>query len=110
MTGGRTLGVSFDVTNTSDREGYDTPQLYAAHGLAEGYGVRHFAGWKKLFLKPGETQRVTLAVDPRLIAHFDTTRHDWQVEGGRYRAEIGRFAGDVVLSGEADVASQQLKP
>ena len=45
IEGGAGLTVSFDVTNTGDREGTDVPQLYVA---ADGSGhARRLAGWSR---------------------------------------------------------------
>lgn len=110
LEGGSTLTVSFDVTNTGARAGADTPQVYAAHDLGDKMTIRHLVGWKKVFLKPGETAHVSVTADPRLIAHFDPTLHAWRVAAGNYKAMVGRFAGDVQLSGETQLSASQLKP
>ncbi len=55
VEGGKTLTVSFDVTNTGAREGYATPEVYSAMMLPNQIGIRHLIGWSKLLLKPGET-------------------------------------------------------
>lgn len=110
VTGGRTLSVSFDVTNTGTRAGYDTPQVYAACDLTGMSSIRHLIGWNKLLLNPGETKRVSIAADQRLLANFDQTAHVWKLAAGTYRAELGKFAGDVVLSGEAKLSASQMRP
>ena len=110
VNGGTTLTVSFDVTNTGRRAGFDTPQVYAAQELGNAETIRHLIGWNKVFLQPGETKRVSIVADPRLLAHFDTARHDWQIAEGTYKAEVGRFAGDSELSGEAQLSAWRLRP
>jgi beta-glucosidase len=110
VEGGKTLTVSFDVTNTGTRAGWDTPQVYAAQMLDGMTTIHHLIGWHKLSLAPGETQRVTVAADPRLIGTFDTTRGAWRVGGGTYEAVVGRYAGDRVLRGAAKVSAWQLRP
>jgi len=110
VTGGRTLSVSFDVTNTGTRAGSDTPQIYAARELDGMSSVRHLIGWNKVLLNPGETKHVSIAADPRLLATFDETLHVWKVAAGTYRAELGKFAGDAVASGEAKLSASQMRP
>jgi beta-glucosidase len=110
VTGGHTLAVSFDVTNTGARAGYDTPEIYATQELDGMSSVRHLIGWSKVLLNPGETRHVSIAADPRLLATFDETAHVWKVAAGTYRAELGKFAGDVVASGEAKLSTSQMRP
>jgi beta-glucosidase len=110
VEGGRTLKVSFDVKNTGTRPGYDTPEVYAAEALDDMHTIRHLVGWDKVLLNPGETRRVSITADPRLIANFDPSHRAWQVAGGTYLAEVGRFAGDAVLHGEAKLSAWKLPP
>ena len=110
VEGGKTLTVSFDVKNTGARAGADTPEIYAAQELGGSQTVRHLIGWNKLLLNPGETRRVSVMADPRLLATFDATAHVWKIAAGVYRAQVGRFAGDVALSGDARLAASQLHP
>jgi beta-glucosidase len=110
VEGGKTLAVSFDVKNTGTRAGYDTPEIYAAQELGGSETVRHLIGWNKSLLNPGETKRVSIAADPRLLANFDATAHVWKIPAGEYKAAVGRFAGDTVLSGNAKLLASQLRP
>ena len=104
--GGRPLRVSFDVTNTGARAGMDTPQVYAA----PPGGVRRLIGWEKLDLKPGETRRVTVTADPRLLASFDERAHGWKLAAGTYRVAVGASAEDLKLDGSARLAAARIKP
>ena len=107
---GSTLRVSFDVKNTGSRPGADVPQLYVRATSGEGTKAYRLAGFDKVRLQPGETRRVTLAVDPRVIARFDTVANAWRVDAGSYPLVLGRFAGDHVLRGEARLPGTRLEP
>jgi beta-glucosidase len=108
--GGKTLTVSFDVTNTGAREGYATPEVYSAMMLPNQMGIRHLIGWSKLLLKPGETGHAQVVADARLLAHFDATNHNWRIQGGAYKVTLGQFAGDAQLTGEAKISPQRFAP
>jgi hypothetical protein len=69
VTGGDTLTVTFDVTNTGPCEGIDTPQVYLSS--RRGAPIRRLLGWSRLRLKPGERAAATITADPRLLADFD---------------------------------------
>jgi beta-glucosidase len=107
VEGGKTLTVSFDVTNAGDREGEDAPQVYVTAGTRS---AERLIGFSKVSLKPGETRRVTVAADPRLIANWDEAAHGWTISGGAYRVSVGASAMDLKLSGEAEVEARRLAP
>ena len=101
VSGGRTLTVSVQVTNTGDRAGVDTPQAYLVSRA--GHAQQRLIGFSRIALKPGEGRRVTMTADPRLLADFDTKSNRWKIAAGRYEAAVGRSAGDLVLKGAAQV-------
>lgn len=106
VKGGRTLTTSFTVTNTGSREGADVPQVYVTlPGKA-----RRLVGWDKPVLKPGESRRITLEADPRLLADFDVASQRWVVKPGKVRVELARSATDPVLSAQTTLSAQKLKP
>ncbi|AIT81763.1 glycoside hydrolase family 3 C-terminal domain-containing protein [Novosphingobium pentaromativorans] len=105
VSGGDTLTVSFDVRNVGDREGADVPQVYA-----RGTGTKRLIGWERVTLAPGETRRVTVTADPRLLASFDSEGHRWKVASGRYAVEVGMSAITPVLNGAAKLKARSLKP
>lgn len=106
VKGGRTLSASFTVTNTGAREGADVPQVYVTlPGKA-----RRLVGWDKPTLKPGESRRITLKADPRLLADFDVASQRWVVKPGKVKVELARSATEPVLGAQATLAAQKLKP
>jgi beta-glucosidase len=107
VEGGKTLTVSFDVTNTGGREGADAPQVYVTSGVRS---AERLIGFSKVLLGPGETRRVTLTADPRLLADWDAAAHGWKIDGGAYRIAVGASAMDLKLSGEAKVEARRLEP
>ncbi|UYY59476.1 beta-glucosidase [Sphingomonas sp. S2-65] len=109
VEGGRELRVSFDVTNTGRVAGADTPQVYATAGRRDGATAR-LVGFERVMLQPGETRRVQVAVDPRLIADYDVAGKRWHVAAGTYPVTVGHHAGDAALSGRATLIEAQVKP
>jgi len=102
VTGGRRLSVTFDVVNTGRRAGADVPQIYVAQAAADGAGTAgagtatpmRLAGFTRLTLKPGESRRVTLTAEPRVVAQYDTALPGWRIAGGRYRVALAHDAAD----------------
>jgi beta-glucosidase len=108
VEGGKTLTVHFDVTNTGDRDGADVPQVYLRS--AAGKQQMRLIGWDKVLLAPGQRRRVTVVVDPRLLADYDTTINGWRIAAGDYALAVGRDAGHAALSGSARLVAQTIKP
>lgn len=83
---GRQLTVSFTVTNTGKRAGIDIPQLY----VAPPGRTHRLAGWARLALKPGESRRVTIRADSRIVASYGAD--GWARAGGAYDLWISSSA------------------
>jgi beta-glucosidase len=108
VAGGDTLKVSFTVTNTGARAGTETAQAYLT--AEPGRGQQRLIGWKRLTLKPGQTQRVSITAPVRLLANWSEKDHAWQADGGDYKLAVGPDAADAVLTGAASVRGFTLKP
>ena len=79
---GDRLVASLEVENVGQREGTDTPQIYVEN--EDNRFVRRLAGFARVTLAPGERRRVTMTIDPRLVACFDEATHRWAIAPGRY--------------------------
>ncbi len=100
--------VSFTVANTGTVAGLDTPQVYLAR--APHRGQQRLLGWSRVELKPGESRRVSLSVDPRLLADWDPAAHGWRLDAGAYEITVGAAANDLSLDGQVRLAARKLKP
>ena len=76
---GRSLDIGFDIANAGHRDGIATPQIY----IDGAHFVRRLVGFTRVALKPGKKHHVTLRVDPRLLAHFDTAAKGWRIDADR---------------------------
>lgn len=108
VEGGETATVSFDITNTGDRAGLETAQLYLQ--AAPGRTQQRLLGWAQVSLEPGETQRVTIAAHRRLLADWNTAAHAFQITGGDYHLMVGPDAATTALEGVAKVIAANLGP
>lgn len=105
VRGGETITAAFTVTNTGRCEGADVPQVF----LTDAPDVKRmrFLGFERVVLRPGESTRVTLAVDPRLLARFDRSAGRWCIPAGSYRVALGRSAEDLLLRADVQLAMRQ---
>jgi beta-glucosidase len=82
--------VSVDVTNTGERAGSEVVQVYVRHVGAEVERPdRELKGFAKVALEPGETATVTMALDPRAFAYWDTGLGAWHAPAGAYEILVG---------------------
>ncbi len=108
VTGGRSLNVTFEVTNTGKRAGADVPQMYVAR---DGSATpMRLAGFTRVTLKPGETRRITLTAEPRIVADYDTTLPGWRIAGGAYRVALAHDAQDRALVVTTRLDAATMKP
>ena len=105
ITGGNGLRIAFRLANAGRRPGAEVAQVYVRVN-----GVRRLVGWSRVELKPGETRRVSVIADPRLLASFDTAKHSWIVAPGAYAIEVGAASDQPILTGTARLAAQQIRP
>jgi beta-glucosidase len=78
---GDKVTATVTVTNTGKRAGADVAQVYVQ---VPGAKAKRLAGFTKVFLKPGEKREVSIPLERRLLADFDTAKHGWVVRGGEY--------------------------
>jgi len=105
LEGGETITASFTVKNTGKRKGADVPQLY----LTDAAGDRRMRlfGFERVELEPGESRRVTLTADSRLLARFDGGSGKWSIADGMHRVAVGKSAMDLTLTGSTRLAARQ---
>jgi beta-glucosidase len=101
VNGGETVTAMLTVTNTGQHEGADVPQVYLTE--AAGDKRMRLLGFDRVVLKPGESKRVTVTADPRLLARFDDSVGRWRIAPGRYRISVGKSAEDLALSADAQL-------
>jgi len=102
---GQDVTVSFDVTNTGKVAGADVPQLYLGNPTATvERPAKELKGFQRVTLKPGQTQRVTLKLDPRAHSFYDVATKAWKQDAGTYTVSVGHSSADITLKGEYQVS------
>lgn len=92
------LTVSFQVRNAGSRLGAAVPQLYVGPKAGGWEAPKRLGGWSKVTLAPGASARVSITVDPRLLATFDETRKSWRISPGDYGVWLADSSEDTKLS------------
>jgi beta-glucosidase len=91
--------VTFTATNTGERAGVEIAEVYAALPAAAEEPPKRLVGWARVALKPGESQEVTVAVDPKYLSIYEE-QQGWKLLPGQYTFLVGGSSQDLPLKQE----------
>jgi beta-glucosidase len=81
--------VSFQVTNTGEREGTEVPQLYVRQEVGSvATPERSLEGFTRIHLKPKESRTVTMHLRQSQLAVWNAEK-TWAIEPGYYTVWVG---------------------
>jgi len=81
--------VSFDLTNTGQRDGEEVAQVYIhATTASVATPVKELKGFSRVHLAAGETKHVSLHIRQADLAVW-SANGTWNVEPGEYKATVG---------------------
>ena len=86
--------VSVPVTNTGDREGTETVQVYVKRLGDAGAPIKALKGFKKVSLKPGERKIVHVELDGEAFEYYDEKIDELAVKPGKYQILYGTSSRD----------------
>lgn len=93
---GESLTISIPVTNTGDRAGKETVQLYIGDEQASVLRpLKELKGFEKIALAPGDGQTVIFTVRPDDLKFYAPSTASWIAEPGRFKAYIGSSSTDI---------------
>jgi beta-glucosidase len=91
-----TLKVSFTLSNIGKTNGAEIAQLYVSKSKsAVPRAIKELKTFKKVFLKAGESQTITLEVPVSNFAYYSESKKDWEVETGSYTLLVGSSSRDI---------------
>ncbi len=97
-------GVRFNLTNTGKVDGKEVAQLYIGMNDSKVFRpVYELKGFKKIFLKAGESQEVFIPFDEYSFRFWNVKENKFSVEGGTYQIYVGPSSMEFPLTGEIKV-------
>lgn len=100
--------ASFTLANTGERDGAEVTQLYVRAKCRGVYRpAKELKGFQKVFLKAGESKRVTIPLDDKAFRYFNGKTDRFEVEGGEYEILIGANCADIRLSAAVTIAGTE---
>ena len=99
-----TIQATFTLSNTGDREGAEVAQLYVSDPVCSVMRpVKELKGFKKVFLKPGESRRITLDIPVSSLAFYSEAQSQFVVEPGEFILQLGASTSDIKQKISIDV-------
>ena len=89
VTPGKSVHLSFKVTNTGNRTGAEIAEVYAALPESAGEPPKRLVGWSKVKLNAGESKEVKVELDALYLSIFNVERDAWQLVPGEYTFLVG---------------------
>jgi beta-glucosidase len=91
-----TVKLTFTVRNTGKADGAEVAQVYVTQKNAPVLRPsKELKGFKKVFLKAGEQQQVTIPVKVEDMAYWDENSNNWKVDAGEFVLNLGRSSGNM---------------
>jgi beta-glucosidase len=92
--------VSFNIKNTGSRAGAEVAQVYVGDTHAKvTRPATELKGFVKVSLSKGETKRVSVILDARALAYYDTSAKGWRADAGEFNILVGRSSEEITLRG-----------
>ena len=86
--------LTVPVTNTGNREGTETVQVYVKRLDDAGAPIKALKGFQKLSLKAGETQKAIITLDGEAFEYYDEMIDELAVKPGKYQILYGTSSKD----------------
>jgi beta-glucosidase len=101
-----TVDVTFTVKNTGKTAGAEVAEVYVADRTKSAIRPeKELKNFGKVYLEPGESKDMTLTLDKRSFAWYNTDIHDWYAATGDYGILIGSSSRDISLIETVHVTS-----
>jgi len=102
--GPNSVEVSFTVTNSGTRDGAEVAQVYVGDlECSVPRPPQELKGFRKLFLKAGESERVTLQLDKDAFSFWHPETKKWTLEPGKFKILIGASSRNIRQTAEIEL-------
>lgn len=96
---GETITVSLSLKNKGTKDGAEVVQIYTSQqNPSLVRPAKELKGFKKVWLKAGETQEVKIDIPVKDLAFFDDKQHKWVVEKDTFQVHCASSAQDIKKS------------
>jgi beta-glucosidase len=105
-THGHSPRVRFTVTNTGSRSGTEIAQVYVGRlPTTVPTPLKQLAGVARVTLAPGQSERVTVGIDPLSLSYWDAAQHRWVTPLGPVPVLVGSSSRAILLQDTLQITS-----
>jgi len=98
--------VTFTVKNTGKVEGAEIAQIYVGEASPKlPRPEKELKGFSKVNLRPGESKKVSVLLNSRAFAYYDTAAQKWTINPGTFNIMVGRSSQQIDLRGTLKIDS-----
>ena len=106
--GTRPITVAVDVKNTGSRDGAEVAQVYVSMPPWLNQPPKRLIGFEKVALEAGETQTVTMTIDPMASSHplgtWNVATQQWVTSPGQYTLRVGNSSDALSLQSTVTIS------
>ncbi len=92
-----TITITVQVKNTGIMDGDDVIQAYIEYPKVDRMPLKELKSFKRVSIKKGDTQSVTIKIPVAELQKWDMTKHGWKIYPGDYKLIIGENSQDEKL-------------
>jgi beta-glucosidase len=105
--GDGTVQVQVDVKNSGQMAGDEVVQLYVHNRDSKVMQPKQqLQGFKRVSLKPGQTETVRFSIPVEQLSYWDTDKHQYVINTGTFDVMVGAASDDVRQQGSFEVTSE----
>ena len=92
--------VTFTLTNTGPRDGAEVAQVYVSCKNGQIFRAkRELKGFRKAFLKAGESRAITIELDDKAFRYFNVKTGKFEIETADYEITVGNLSTVIHIDG-----------
>jgi beta-glucosidase len=98
--------VTFTVKNTGKVAGAEVAEIYVGEASPKlPRPEKELKGFSKVELRPGESRTVSVLLNSRAFAYYDTAAQKWTINPGTFNVMVGRSSQQIDLRGTLKIDS-----
>jgi beta-glucosidase len=99
----RSVRIKVTVKNTGEIAGAEVVQIYVKKPGSIKLPEQELKSFDKVFLKPGESKKITFEIPIEDLRYFDELKNEWVLGKGNVKMMIGSASDDIKISKEVEL-------
>lgn len=93
------ITLSFELKNIGNFDGKEIVEVYFSKPNSKIFRAeKELCQFEKIYLKPGETQKVEIKIEIEDLKFFNTILNDYDLENGEYIISVGSSSRNILLT------------